>query len=91
MKLEGAHPLETWDEGCLVPGSAASAGAGLWSMRASSAPFLASPSFMQRTPTVIVWVLLCALADVACAVVITLGAGLIGFGLARWMYRIPLA
>jgi len=38
---------------------------------------------------VIVWVLLCAVADIACAVVITLGAGLIGFGLARRMYRVP--
>jgi hypothetical protein len=38
---------------------------------------------------VIVWVLLGALADVACGMAIALGAGLVGFGLARRLYRIP--
>jgi len=38
---------------------------------------------------VIVWVFLCALADVACGIVIALSAGLVGYGLARRLYRVP--
>jgi len=61
-------------------------------MRANPAPFAFAPvspiGDSTRAP-VIVWVLLGALADVACAIVISLSAGLVGFGLARRLYRVP--
>jgi hypothetical protein len=40
---------------------------------------------------VIGWALLGALADVACGMVIALGAGLVGYELARRLYRVPAA
>ena len=37
------------------------------------------------------WALLAALADVACGMAIALGAGLVGYGLARRLHRVEVA